>query len=287
VSDGTHPYAGAAVALTTLHGKADALAPAFAAIGARLVAVEGVDTDVLGTFSGEIPRRSSPLDTATEKARMGMRASGLPVGLATEGSFGPDPVLGLLPLHREIAVLVDDARGLTVFETLATHETNLGGRSIASADALTDAELARWGFPAHALIVRAEQAPPDAPVRKGICDHGALERAIEECLAASPVGSVRVETDMRAHFNPSRMRHIARLGERLAGRLGCRCPACGAPGFGPIGSEPGLPCVDCGTPTAMIRRELLGCVRCAASATRPRSDGLESADPSHCDRCNP
>jgi hypothetical protein len=287
MNDGNHPYAGAAIAIATLHGKAGALAPAFAAVGARLVPAEDVDTDALGTFSGEIPRRLPPLDTAIEKARLGMRATGLPLGLATEGSFGPDPVLGFVPLHREIAVLVDDTRGLVIAESLASHETNLAGRTIAAADALDDAELTRWKFPSHALIVRAEPASPDALVRKGLRDRVALDRAIAECLAASPEGRVRVETDMRAHLNPSRMARIAELAERLVHRLGSRCPQCDAPGFGPTGSEPGLPCSDCGAPTAMIRAEIHACTACGAREARPRGDGRTHADPAHCDLCNP
>jgi hypothetical protein len=64
-----------------MHGKAAALQPRCPRLQARLVAAEGIDTDALGTFSGEIPRRLSPLDTAVAKARLAMAATGLPPGL--------------------------------------------------------------------------------------------------------------------------------------------------------------------------------------------------------------
>lgn len=281
------PYAGAQIALATLHGKADALAPAFAALGARLVVAEGVDTDRLGTFSGEIPRTLPALETAVAKARLAMAATGLPLGLATEGSFGPDPVLGLLPLHREIAVLVDDARGLVVHEQLNTHETNHAGHTLRAGEAIDDARLRRWGFPTHALIVRSEPWAPGLPVVKGIVDHDALRDAIAACASASPAGVTRVDTDMRAHLNPTRMRQIAALGERLARRLATPCPACTAPGFGRTDVAPGLPCLACGTPTARTLAEVHACAACGHEERRPREDGLRHADPAHCDLCNP
>ena len=60
-----HPYAGAVVALATKHRKQDALAPALGAVpGLRVVVAQGLDTDALGTFTGEIPRSGTPRQTA-------------------------------------------------------------------------------------------------------------------------------------------------------------------------------------------------------------------------------
>jgi hypothetical protein len=42
---------------------------------------------VLGTFSGEIERELTPLETLQKKIRMGMEELGLPLGIASEGSF--------------------------------------------------------------------------------------------------------------------------------------------------------------------------------------------------------
>lgn len=287
-----HPYDGAAIAVATLHGKAGALAPAFAAVGARLQLATGVDTDALGTFSGEVPRTGSPLETAIAKARLGMRATGLPIGIATEGSFGPDPVLGFLPLHRELIVLVDDRHGSVVVETLATHDTNFDGLTL-GAEALPGVDdLTRWRFPSHALIVRPEPLAGagtlDAgALHKGVQDVDALHRAVEATRRAAPSRQVRVETDMRAHLNPTRMAHIAALGERLVQRLACLCTSCGAPGFGLVDRRPGLACAGCGLPTALARAEVHGCPACGILVERPRADGLAAADPGHCDHCNP
>lgn len=279
-----NPYAGAQIALATMHGKARALAPAFAKLAASLVLPNGIDTDALGTFSGEVPRLQAPLPTAIAKARLAMVATGLPLGLATEGSFGPDPQIGFVTLHRELAVLVDDLHGQVVWEALNSHESNLDSLVVSGARELDDAQLARWGFPAHALIVRGE---PSGPIFKALNDRHSLTDAIHACIAASPLRQARIETDMRAHLNPTRMRQIALLGERLVARLRCRCPRCHAPGFGRVDVVTGLPCSWCGQPTLGLKGEIHGCAACGERAQRPRSDGVLESDPAQCDRCNP
>lgn len=41
-----------------------------------------------------------------------MELAGLPLGMASEGSFGPDPYVGMFPWNVEILVLIDDELGL-------------------------------------------------------------------------------------------------------------------------------------------------------------------------------
>jgi hypothetical protein len=213
-----------------------------------------------------------------------MAATGLPLGLATEGSFGPDPLIGFVPLHREVAVLVDDLHAQIVCEWRNSHDTNFASRVVGRTSELDDAQLVRWGFPAHAVIVRGE---PDGPVLKSLRDRYALDAAIVACIQASPSRQARVETDMRAHLNPTRMAQIALLGEGLVERLRCRCPHCRAPGFGRVDVVTGLPCAWCGTPTAAVLAEIHGCTACGQRLQRPRGDGLRQSDPAHCDTCNP
>ncbi len=279
-----HPYAGMTIALATMHGKADALAPAFATLGVSLAVPAGIDTDALGTFSGEIPRLQPPLETAIAKARLAMAAAGLPLGLATEGSFGPDPLIGFVAMHREVAVLVDDLHVQVVCEWRNSHETNFASRVVGSASELDEVQLGRWGFPMHALIVRGE---PSGPVIKSLHDRSGLEDAIAACVAGSPMRQARIETDMRAHLNPTRMRQISQLGERLVERLRCCCPRCRAPGFGRVDVVTGLPCGWCGSPTAAVLAEIHGCAACSERLQLPRSDGLRQSDPAQCDLCNP
>jgi hypothetical protein len=74
------------------HGKEAAIGPALAASpGLRVVVAAEVDTDRLGTFTGEVERPGPPRETALMKARLGQRATGLPRALASEGAFGAHP----------------------------------------------------------------------------------------------------------------------------------------------------------------------------------------------------
>lgn len=271
------PYEGRRASLATRHGKERAIAPAFAALtGLTLAVPPDLDTDALGTFTGEVPRPAPMAETARMKARMGMEATGLTLGIASEGSFGPHPAIPFMAAAREVLVFIDDAQGIEIVETELSEDTNFAALDLGP-DADIDAFLARIGFPAHAVVLRAGSG-----IIKGIASREALAQAIGG--AASPA---RIETDMRAHLNPTRMAMIARLAERLARRIATPCPACAAPGFGVTRVEPGLPCEDCGMPTSLLRSLVSACARCGQEARGPRADGRLTARPSECPNCNP
>jgi hypothetical protein len=281
-----HPYAGARAVIATMHGKASVIAPPLRAIGLDIEAATGLDTDALGTFTGETPRAGTMLEAAVAKARLGMAAARRPIGVASEGSFGPHPVAPFIAAATELIVLVDDDLGLVVKETMTSETTNFAHATVTPGDAAPLAQFLRGaGFPAHAVVVRPNEGP--GPVRKGLVDQGEVGRAIAQAAALSADGLARLETDMRAHLNPTRMAQIGRLAERFAGRLSRLCPACGAPGFGPVRSEPGLPCADCGAPTALVKATVSECVRCPHTLAEGRSDGLAAASPAQCPECNP
>ena len=278
-------YAGRQICLTTRHGKQRALARPFrAGLGAELF-LSTCDTDQLGTFSGEVPRPADALSTCRRKAELGMAASGLSYGLASEGSFGPHPALPLLTAGVELLLFIDREHQLEVVEQRLELRTNFS-RFRLEPGADPQAWLQRIGFPRHAVIVRPEADPPN-PCLKGIQSTEALQQAISHCRAAGAGEPLVLETDMRAHLNPTRMASIRRLGFQLARRLASSCPACHAPGWGRTGTKPGLPCSWCGTPTELTRSEVWGCVACDHTEERPRADGRREADPGHCPYCNP
>jgi hypothetical protein len=293
----TSAFAARQIALATMHGKVQAIAPAFVdALGAVIVATTDVDTDRLGTFSAEVPRAGSMLDAAVAKARLGMAALGLPLGVASEGAFGPHPVVPMLASGTELMVFVDDERNRVIDEATSVERTNFAHRTAAPGDDI-DAFLTRAGFPLHGLIVRAhrtEAAPglPDGAVAsaalvKGLQDRDRLSRAINQAAALSTDGRAWIETDMRAHRNPTRMQAIATLARRLAERLATPCPQCDSPGWGRVGTTAGLPCEDCGTPTGRVLSEQYGCRACGHEELRPRSDGLTTSSATQCPACNP
>jgi len=274
--------------LATMHGKQQAIAPALREQpGLEVTLPEGLDTDRLGTFSGEVERQGNMLDTAIAKARMGMELTGLKLGIASEGSFGPHPQVPFMAAGVELLVLVDDELGLVITEQQVFADTNYAhatGRSATDLSAF--AETA--GFPDHALIVRPNQ-PADGCglIHKGIRRHDELEKAVSGCAAASADGLALVQTDMRAHVNPGRMTAIAILASRFASRIATLCPACTSPGYGPSDSISGLPCEWCGEPSTLVRWIIHRCPACRHEARLPRPDGLLKSDPMHCLSCNP
>lgn len=279
-------YARRTIVMTTKHGKEGLVSlPLRIGLGTHLTVAERIDTDLLGTFTGEVPREGTPREVAIRKARLGM-AIGLPLGLASEGSFGPDPVVPFVTVHHELLAFVDDERGIELCEQVATTETNFEHVAVAGVTEL-DRFLQRVGFPAHALIVRPLRAPVRRPMWKGLQTPAQLEEAIQAAARWSDDGLARVETDMRAHLNPTRARVIRRLAFRLALRLRRHCPGCDAPGWGRVDVEPGLPCRWCDMPTELTLHDVYACAVCDHEERQRRPDAPVVADPGQCSRCNP
>jgi len=112
------PYHDQTIALATKHRKDDVIAPPFQEHLQAALIVPVIDTDTLGTFTGEIERPGNMLEAAIRKARMGMAAAKTPLGLSSEGSFGPHPVIPFLPCDTELMVFIDDDRGFTLHEII-------------------------------------------------------------------------------------------------------------------------------------------------------------------------
>lgn len=147
--------------------------------------------------------------------------------------------------------------------------------------------LKRIGFPDHAVIVRPEQGDVGVGVFKGITDINQLDLAIRDASLCSNTGSVIIQTDMRAHLNPTRMKSIKYLTKRLALRVVRLCPVCRMPGFGFIKALQGLPCQDCNLPTRIKRAELHGCVACGHQTVCRERSAFTRAEAVWCDVCNP
>lgn len=272
------PYRGRVIAVGTQHGKQHQFAPPFRRVLGALLTAPTVDTDQFGTFSGEVPRTGSPVDAARAKATAAMNAAGVPLGLASEASYGPLP--GGWLGHEEILLFRDDLAAIEIVEGYRTASTPPVGQRVSRYDDVRG-DL-RGGLPDQGLIVRPCGA--EGPITKGITADTALRSAIAAAVSVSPDGTALVEPDLRAHHNPGRRIILSRLAETMAYRLATRCPSCGVPGFGRVKSEPGLPCRLCGTPTALRHRDIHACGACGHHETRALP---ATADPADCPSCNP
>ena len=253
------------------------------ALGCRIERVSGFDTDTLGTFSREIPRAGNQMEAARRKARIGMEMSGLPLGLASEGAFGPDPMTGLFAWNVELLLFIDDERGIEVAGVAqqAARTSHLLVDSWEKAEQFAH----KAGFPEHQLVARP-QSQDDSRIEKGIDSWSALAATFHRLRAAAENGQVFLEHDVRAHAHPTRMEVIRMAAEDLVARLDSSCPVCGMPGFWIVERVAGMPCCECAASTREIRADIYGCIQCDHRETRERA-GVECADPGRCDSCNP
>ena len=280
------PYENCRIVLTTKHHKDVAIHAAFEEILSAEVVTCEVDTDQLGTFSGEVDREGTASECVRRKCELGLERMGDRYGLASEGSFGPHPTIPFFPCDYEILYFIDNIRGFHLQESLLSEKTNYRTTSLASIDDL-DRFAEKSQFPSHGLIVRSNVWRDRSVIYKGIQSEVELHEAFRQCLNQSEDGKIWVETDMRAHVNPSRMAVIAELAVKLSRRLATECPSCNTPGWGIVRFEKGLQCEYCNLPTELVSKEIYGCVSCSFSERLDRSDGMKSASQRFCAWCNP
>lgn len=279
--------AGKQAVIATMHGKERVIAPLLqGALQLQVEVAKGLDTDRFGTFSREIERAGSQVDAARAKIAAAFeRHPDAPVAIASEGSFGPHPSIPFVALGREIVVLFDRETGLQVIGRHADMATNFQHVQVADVAAALDfAE--RVDFPAHGVIVMACADGVPAPtcfVRKAIETTDDLARTVTAALSLG--GAAQVETDMRAHRNPTRLRAIKRATLDLVRRCRSPCPLCARPGFAMTERLSGLPCADCGVPTIAVRAQRWACEGCGHRQERPVA--AVDADPGLCPACNP
>lgn len=284
---GADKYQGRRAVLTTMHRKGAAIAPPLQnKLGLKVEVNPGINTDLLGTFTREVAREKNMLETAIEKARLGMKQSRQSLGIASEGSFGAHPSIPFLAITRELIVFVDDERDIVVHELITTEDTNFSSAVVLPDEDVSDF-LSRTGFPEHALVISPHESADYRPIFKGVRERTVLNGFIRRSADASSDGKALLQTDMRANFNPTRMKVIASCAGKLADRIGSACPECLEAGWGVVDIERGLPCEFCGAATKVVRFEIWGCVRCSYRERRFRFDRISSTEQQYCDSCNP
>jgi hypothetical protein len=277
-------YQGMRAWLSTMHEKLDLIAPAMMEHAGLAVLEIEVDTDQLGTFSGETPRTKSPLETAIAKAKLGLVEAGGELGLASEGSIGPDSQNPFLVSDIETVVFVDLENELVIHESHRSFEI-VAAQMLVSAGSDLDAFLSSIDFPNQRLIARVLEKQ-ELEIFKGIQTKRELQSVIEKLQELSGGNQVLLETDFRAHQSPSRRKNISVAAQKLAKRISKLCPGCNTPGFGLVRYQTGLHCESCSVLSeSAVAKEILCCVKCEYSeAGKVISTSLS---PEHCDWCNP
>jgi len=279
-----HWFAGRRLVIATMHGKEKVLAaPLEIALGVHCIVPDLFDTDRFGTFSGEVERPGDADFTLRLKCLAAMEAANCDLAVASEGSFGPHPMLPFAAVGEERLLVLDNLHGLEIAVRSLSSATNFQQTEIADLPALLDFAL-RIGFPEHGLILRGSK---DGHIEfvKGLHNIAALASAFSALRASTD--TIMVQTDMRAMHNPTRMEAIARLCDELLERVCCMCLGCGRPGFGERHYNKGLPCAWCGTPTDRALSIEKRCSHCGHVEVQLYPDGVETAEPGLCQYCNP
>ncbi len=253
------------------------------ALGVKCITADNLDTDVLGTFSGEVERVNDPVTTARAKCDMAMELADCDLAIASEGSFGEHPYIFFAHANEEILLFIDKKHDLEIIVREVSLETNFNGEYIASKEELINF-AAKAKFPSHGLIVRKSKEENEAII-KGITDWAVLVDAFKQHL--NKYGAVYVETDMRAMYNPTRMSVIEKAAQKLAEKIKAQCPGCNTPGFGITEAKPGLPCECCGFKTRSVLSHLYTCKKCAYTSEALYPHNKTTEDPMYCDICNP
>ncbi len=270
--------------IATMHKKEQAIQPILESnLGCICIVSEKLNTDKLGTFSGEIERLDDPIATARKKCFLAMEMTNTDIAVANEGSFGPHPSYFFINADDEFLLFIDRKNQLEIVVRELSLDTNLNGAYISNETELKEfAEKTK--FPSHRLILRKSESEK-IDIYKGINSWNELKEKFN--ILKNKFEKVYVETDMRAMYNPTRMEVIRKLTEKLVEKINSTCPNCATPGFGVTDVKEGLSCSYCNSPTRSIKSHIYSCEKCDFIEEKQFPKGKKFEDPMYCDVCNP
>ena len=270
--------------VATKHHKEKVIAPLFEkALGVRCFVSDEFDTDTLGTFSGEVLRKDDALTTLKKKCIHAMEKNHCDLVIASEGSFGAHPSVFFAAADDELIMLKDAKNNLEIVAREISLDTNFSAAVITTENDLL-AFAQRIQFPSHGLILKPAENNYDK-IAKGITNLEDLKKCFHEFI--NEFGTTYVETDMRAQFNPTRMKVIEKAAQKLLQNVQSTCPNCNTPGFAITNTIPGLPCNWCKNPTASTLSYMYRCTKCEFTKEELFPHQKTTEDPTYCNLCNP
>lgn len=277
-------YQGRQLLIATKHRKEEVIAPILEKkLGVQCFTSNRFDTDLLGTFSGEISRKDGALKTLRNKCVLSIKKNDCELVVASEGSFGAHPIIFFAQADEEMLMFKDIKNDIEIVVKEISTETNFNGSEIKN-----EAELLAFAskvkFPSHGLILKPSENN-FSKIIKGIKDEITLKNSFKAIM--DEFGTAYVETDMRALFNPTRMKLIEKTTLKLIKAIQSECPNCNTPGFVTSESRPGLPCDLCNTPTRSILSHISKCKKCNYTLEQLYPNKKTTEDPMYCDFCNP
>ena len=277
-------FQGRNLLIATKHEKEKVIAPILESqLGVKCFVASEFDTDELGTFTGEIERKGDPISTARNKCHRAMDLMDCDLAIASEGSFGSHPTIFFAPADDEFLLLIDKKNNIEISVRELSLETNFNGTEIKTKEELQEFAT-KSNFPSHGLILSKSKEESEG-ITKGIIDEKLLYDTFLNLI--KNYGTAYIETDMRAMFNPSRMKVIEKATLKLVKKIKSVCPNCKTPGFGIVDRKVGLPCNQCRFPTKSTLSYLYNCQKCNYKKEEEFPNGKQTEDPMYCDICNP
>jgi hypothetical protein len=277
-------FEGRKLVIATKHLKETVIAPILSnELGVSCVVSSNLNTDLLGTFTGEFDRKYDPIKTAREKCLLGMELTNTDLAIASEGSFGPHPNLQLIPANEELLIFIDKKNKLEIIAREISTDTNFNGMEIKTENELSDF-IQKVKFPTHALILKKSKYDL-TDILKGVTDKQVLYQCFKKYTQEN--GSIFIETDMRAMYNPTRMSNIEKLTHKLVSQIHNTCPECKTPGFSVSEVVLGLPCENCMFPTNSVLKHVYVCKKCMFKHVHMYPNTKTTENPMFCFVCNP
>jgi hypothetical protein len=277
-------FEGRTLVIASMHQKEKVIAPLLENnLGVKCIVSDQLNTDVFGTFSGDISRDKSPLDVLRLKCNAAMDLTNVDLAVASEGSFGNHPMMYFTSADDELLMLVDRKNKVEIVERELSLQTNLNAAYVNDFEELksfADKVL----FPSHAICMKDSEIGGSYLV-KGIQSMDQLKRCFHSCI--NEFNSVYVETDMRAMYNPTRMKVIEVAAAKLCAKIASKCPNCSFPGYSVQTVLTGLPCSNCHFPTKSTKAFVYQCAQCAFEERKNFPHEKTAEDPMYCDFCNP
>lgn len=277
-------FNGRKLLIATKHNKEQVIAPVFeSTLGVKCFVTNKFDTDTLGTFSGEIERKEDALSTLRNKCLLAMEANNCDLAIASEGSFGIHPTIFIAHADDEMMLFIDKKNELEIVVREISTKTNFNATEVKTEEELLEFSE-KVQFPSHGLILKSSKEK-FIKIYKGITDKKQLLENFNSML--EEFGSVYVETDMRANFNPTRMKVIKEVALKLLKSIQNECSVCKFPGFSVTKVNRGLPCEWCKRPTQSTLSFTYQCKKCNYEKVVFYPHKKKQEEPMYCDYCNP
>lgn len=271
--------------IATLHKKEEIIQPLLEQHLWIKWKVSAINTDTFGTFTREVKRKWDMLQAARAKIFLALKETGWDLWVASEGSFWMHYGLPFVQSNFEIVVFYDKKNDIEIVWHFLSPNTNLNWEKISSSEDGKIFAQKIW-FPSHGVILRISEKL-NFFIYKDFHTFEELDEKMKQLFSIPFLKNIYIETDMRAHKNPTRMQNIKCAVKNLIKNAQSTCEKCGMPWFVVTHTEGWLECSECLAPTHIPKYEVFTCKKCDFQKKQLITQYWKYANVSECSICNP